>query len=466
MTVGLDSGGAFAGQATTGANGYYYIALPAGTIANGSDLLVSVPTNASTGAVKAATLAASTYAGADTIQSGVDLYGSFLSEVTSATTLSGADSFATIQSAANTVAGTDTTATGIIGAITAPGYLTTGASFTVDQSYTGNGLLVMTGTGDPITVSNDVTIHDGGALALLSGGALTVDAPVTAEGAATVTLNYDASDAANLSFGLTSLGFTGSLSFTKADGTTATSDQGGSLSINGTSYSLLYTMDQLDAIDAASAVDGSTITGYGPGLAGHYALASSLDAGGTSYTDALVGTGDGGSTTYFTGKFTGLGHTISNLSVAKPSTTNSGEFAGLFGYSSGTIRDIGLAGETVSGHYEVGGLVGWNDSSGTIRDAYATGAVTGDSSSADVGGLAGTNKGTLTNVYATGAVSGGNKVGGLVGRNISTIKYALPPARSAASAATARSAGWWGGTAARSPTPMPQARLQRTVFTP
>ncbi len=72
--------------------------------------------------------------------------------------MSGADSFATIQSAANTVAGTDTTATGIIGAITAPGYLTTGASFTVDQSYTGNGLLVMTGTGDPITVSNDVTI--------------------------------------------------------------------------------------------------------------------------------------------------------------------------------------------------------------------------------------------------------------------------------------------------------------------
>ena len=98
-----------------------------------------------------------------------------------------------------------------------------------------------------------------------------------------MTLNYDASDAANL-LGLTSLGFTGSLSFTKADGTTATSDQGGSLSINGTSYSLLYTMDQLDAIDATSAVDGSTITGYGPGLAGHYALASSLDAGGTSYT--------------------------------------------------------------------------------------------------------------------------------------------------------------------------------------
>ncbi len=70
VTVGLDSGGAFAGQATTGANGYYYIALPAGMIANGSDMLVSVPTNASTGAVKAATLAASTYAGADTIQSG------------------------------------------------------------------------------------------------------------------------------------------------------------------------------------------------------------------------------------------------------------------------------------------------------------------------------------------------------------------------------------------------------------
>ncbi len=292
-TVSVDAGGALVGQTNiNSANGYYYVLMPAGSIANGTDLLVSLPTDASTGAVNAATLATSTHTSGTPGQGGINLYGGFLSERTGATTLSAAPSLASVQTAANTAAGTDSTASAIVNAITAPGYLTTGSSFTVDQSYSGSGFLVTTGTGDPITVSNDVTISDGGALALLSGGALAIDAAVTAKGSTSVSLAYDSASATNLSFGLTSTGFTGSLGFANADGSTAISSQGGTLSINGTSYTLIYTMDQFDAIDATSAVDGSTITGYGPGLAGHYALASSLDASGTSYTDALVGTGD------------------------------------------------------------------------------------------------------------------------------------------------------------------------------
>ena len=64
----------------------------------------------------------------------------------------------------------------------------------------------------------------------------------------------------------------------------------------------------------------------------------------------------------------------------------------------------------------VGGLVGWN--TGTIEDAYATGAVTGGENSA-VGGLVGDSNygGTIEDAYATGAVTGGagSEVGGLVG---------------------------------------------------
>ena len=160
VTVGLDAAAALVGQATTGANGYYYIALPAGAIANGSNLLVSVPTNASTGAVNAATLATSTYAGADTIQTGVDLYGSFLSEQTSATTLSGAATWPAAERGQHRWPERIRRPPPSSMRITNPGYLTTGSSFTVDQGYTGAGFLVTTGTSDPITVSNDVTISD------------------------------------------------------------------------------------------------------------------------------------------------------------------------------------------------------------------------------------------------------------------------------------------------------------------
>ena len=409
VTVNLDSDGALLGQATTGANGYYYVALPAGTIANGSNLLVATPTNGSL-SVKAATLAASTYSGATPIQSGVDLYGNYLSDQTSATMLSAAPSLSTLQSDANTVAGTDTTATGIISGLSNPGYLTTGSSFTIDQSYTGSGLLVTTGSGDALTVAKSVTITSGGSLTLDSGGALNIDAPITAEGAVSVGLNYDSSSAGNQSFDLTSTGFLGSLSFTNANGTAATTSQSGSLAINGTSYTLLYSLTAVQNINS--------------GLTGNYALASSLDGAsttgwvplGTNGTGTAENSGQG-----FSGSFTGLGHTISNLTI------NDGtySYAGLFGYDTGTVRDLGMIGGSVSGGDYVGGLVGYLN--GTLSDATATGAVSGSGTYGGVyaGGLVGFQKGgTLSDATATGAVSGGSGVGGLVGYQYGTLSDA------------------------------------------
>ena len=61
---------------------------------------------------------------------------------------------------------------------------------------------------------------------------------------------------------------------------------------------------------------------------------------------------------------------------------------------SGTIRDVALVNETVSGSgYNVGGLVGFNNGGG-ISASYATGNVSG---SYKVGGLVGTNSGGTTN---------------------------------------------------------------------
>ena len=141
-------------------------------------------------------------------------------------------------------------------------------------------------------------------------------------------------------------------------------------------------------------------------LAGKYALGSDIDASGI--TDfAPVGNFE----EKFTGFFNGLGHTISGLTIDRPSEHS----VGLFGATSGAdIRYVGLVGGSVSGRDYVGGLVGWNDDDATITNSYNTGSVSGRW---NVGGLVGFNYGAIRNSYATDNVSGEGYVGGLVGWN-------------------------------------------------
>ena len=81
---------------------------------------------------------------------------------------------------------------------------------------------------------------------------------------------------------------------------------------------------------------------------------------------------------------------------------------------------------TVTGHREVGGLVGWN--TGTISTSHATSDVTGTETtfrSTGIGGLVGLNEGGISASHATGKVTGsersgeytGESTGGLVGSN-------------------------------------------------
>jgi filamentous hemagglutinin family protein len=123
-------------------------------------------------------------------------------------------------------------------------------------------------------------------------------------------------------------------------------------------------------------------------------------------------------TNNFTGKFDGLGHTISNLKINNTGRDN----VGLFGYINGaTIKNIGVVDVAITGGWYVGGLVGHSNGS-TIENSYATGAVSG---TFIVGGLVGNNvTSTITNSYATGAVTGtgtDESVGGLVGSNARSI---------------------------------------------
>ncbi len=393
VTINLDAGGSLLGQATSGANGYYYVLVAGGTLTSSTAAVLASSDGANAGS--------RLDSGADVLDAnnnvpGFDIWGSTLIAPTARTAYSDANTNLVSDDTGliNTADGNDSATTALVTGLASHGFIASG-DFTIDQSLTlSNGLYVKT-TGGDITVADALTLPDGNRLTLDSSGALAIDAPITAEGAAAVSLAYDTSDPANLSFGLTSLGFTGNIDY-------GSTNQGGTLTINGTSYTLLYSMADVDGIDGTAA-SGNAINSQSAGLSGDYALATSLDASGTTYTNALVGTS---LTTKFTGHFTGLGHSISDLTIAK-----SGSYAGLFGNSRGTLRDIGILGGTVSGGDYVGGLAGYSYF-GTIVDTYATNSVSGSNY---VGGLVGVNNGSMHKIYATGTVSGNNYIGGLVG---------------------------------------------------
>uniref|UniRef100_UPI0024C40AA7 GLUG motif-containing protein n=1 Tax=Vreelandella olivaria TaxID=390919 RepID=UPI0024C40AA7 len=117
----------------------------------------------------------------------------------------------------------------------------------------------------------------------------------------------------------------------------------------------------------------------------------------------------GNTSTFFTGTFAGLGHTIDGLTIARPGQS----YIGLFGATdSAMLRGIGLREINITGHNHVGGLVGHPFRS-DIADSYATGQVTGNGT---VGGLVGgANLSNIADSYATGQVTGNDTVGGLMG---------------------------------------------------
>ena len=213
--------------------------------------------------------------------------------------------------------------------------------------------------------------------------------------------------------------------------------------------------------DASAAPATMTLQGIAAtaSLTGNYVLGANIDGTPTNTwnsngaaTPVYAGfTPIGNGTSSFAGTFDGLGHTISNLNINRPTT----DYVGLFGntVSTSVIKNVGLVGGSVTGQNYVGGLVGANygtisssyatgavsgsgyytgglvgyNYGGTISNSYATGAVSG--SGYYTGGLVGYNNGTISNSYATGAVSGSGYTGGLVGNNGGTISssYATGP---------------------------------------
>ncbi len=119
----------------------------------------------------------------------------------------------------------------------------------------------------------------------------------------------------------------------------------------------------------------------------------------------------------FQGAFNGNGHKITGLYINRPNA----DYQGLFGYTAGEIKNVGIEGAKIIGRNDTAGLVGRTQ--GTITNSYATGNIKG---SDYTGGLAGNAQGAITNSYSTGNIVGNENIGGLAGytSRIITSSYA------------------------------------------
>ena len=378
-TVGVIAHGVSLGTASTGFNGYYYIVTAAGGVPTGQSVL------AYGNSPDAATLATS--AGADNT-SGVNLYGDALTGTTSDTTY--LQLFSNFFPAFTTAAGGNSQALSAVEHANGLYLTATGASFTVDEALTASAadsMLVIqtTGINAPIVIGHAITIEGSNFLELHAAGSLTIEAPISVTGAGVVDL---ADGAGGLSFDLGPTGFGGSLRYAVGTGEGIT---GQALTINGTSYDLLYSMADVSSID---------------GSPGAFALAAPVTATGT-LTGAVDFT--------FLGTLEGLGNSISGLTI-----NGTGNYVGLFGElnTGAVVRDIGLSGGSITGLNYVGALVGYNELGATITDVIATGATVTSTGGADVGGLAGASTGTIAGSISSNTVENsafGRATGGLVG---------------------------------------------------
>lgn len=113
----------------------------------------------------------------------------------------------------------------------------------------------------------------------------------------------------------------------------------------------------------------------------------------------------------YSGTFDGQGHTISGLYFNNPETDN----VGLFGISSGTIKNLGVVNSYIKGKDYVGAVCGINNGGGKIENCYNAGYVDGNRHY--VGGLCGSNYGKIACSYNKGTVAGAQFVGGVCSIN-------------------------------------------------
>ncbi len=426
-TVAAVSNGTSIGSAVSGANGYYYVLTPSGSI-NANGVLTYLDNHATKGAAFSDVVAAS---GAN----GLDIYGSAIRMVTGKTSLSATRTAYTATFGSHS----DTDLSFLSKTSFAPLTTTAGygvhlnssaATYSLDTALSSGGLLSLSGSG-----SNSFGVS--GTIGLTAAGNLTVAAPLSWSDASALTLttsnggNVTLSGAVAASLGRLSIASTGTATSSQAIGVDRFDLTSGAWSQIASTLPAFSANDFRLTTSAsflrATGGNGSTSTPYqivdvyglqglaSSGLANtRSVLAGGIDASGTSgWNNGSGFIPIGTSTTPFTGTLDGQGNSITGLHINRSSSTD----VGLFGYLGigGQISNLRLGSGNITGQNNVGGLVGRN--AGTITGSHSAASVTG--SGTDVGSLVGENAGgTIDTSFASGTTHGtGMNVGGLVGGN-------------------------------------------------
>ncbi|MDR2887242.1 MAG: hypothetical protein LBV26_04450 [Bacteroidales bacterium] len=148
----------------------------------------------------------------------------------------------------------------------------------------------------------------------------------------------------------------------------------------------------------------------------HYILTADIDLSGYGASNANFNNGKGwipigaSYATPFGGVLNGNGKKITGLYINRD-----GELSGLFGFLTGTVKNLGLENVNVTGQFDVGGLTGMMYN-GMIANCYVTGHVKGiDQAGAMAGSVCFSS---IKNCYTAGTVSARVYVGGIVGGSI------------------------------------------------
>ena len=378
-----------------------------------------------------------------------------------------------------------------------------------------NDSIIKVGTLNSALASNNITVTTAGAGT--QAGNINVNADVTWSANTVLTLRAD--NDIHINANITATGNTGKLNLQYGQ---TTSNSNASYYLNngakvnlkagqnfstqkGANAPINYTV--ITGLGAEGSTTSQDLQGMSGDLLGNYVLGADIDTTATSGWNNGQGFNPiGNDSNRFTGKFDGLNHTISNLTINRPNQS----FVGLFGATSNaTIQNIGLIQANIKGNFGVGALIGGAEYTNTsnafstgqvngdvavgglvginhnqsnilssysnaqvtvtdsfagglsganqfdsrIENSYATGAVQTQGSNGNAGGLSGYNdsNSVIKNSYATGAVSGRENVGGLLGNNSSSTvenSYATGQVtRTSGNAITFGGlVGWLGGT--------------------
>ncbi|HWK84647.1 MAG TPA: filamentous hemagglutinin N-terminal domain-containing protein, partial [Caldimonas sp.] len=277
---------------------------------------------------------------------------------------------------------------------------------TLSSNLGSGNVTILSSSGADASGAGDINVNDAiswgaNTLILTAARDININAVMTAAGSSKLTMNTATANGGDAAVpgGTVKVGFDGTGHFAGRVDFDRTGT--GILTINGAGYTLI------NSVGVAGSTTGTDLQGIAGGLAGKFALGANIDASATSTWNSNQGFAPINS---FTGVLDGLGHTVTGLTINRPSTYD----VGVFGTTTNltfAARNIGLEGGSVKGYDRVGALAGFVG--GSVTNSYASASVTGS----DAGGLVGQaySSLTITNSHATGNVSGGSNLGGLAG---------------------------------------------------